>query len=397
MFTSVASLAAILLALGSAASPLTSRAVNPVLKASNLYGPITQTTPNYLDRDSCGSTQWGNRALFVCRDTEIYKNLANRSEGVTAFYSSSASWINKNADGSLPFVAFTPEPGTPASESNFTYRLPAYGANPDNLAFYPTQPDECDAQTGSCDNNGTRWVIWPDSAPLVTTSISSSTTTAYTWVKKAYITDSLGVVIPYPATSLYKLTGPTNGTSDTLPTVSLVEETFWPQNTFPYGDFGNIIIDGTAYLFGALNNGSTSLAKVPVSGIEDSTLYQYYVNGAWTTTMPDINTPGAIFQATPGGQGTFYYSEPWNSYVWIGQNVNDPTLTLQITTAPSITGPWTTPTNFFSQANSPGVVYSVQAHPAFLASPTTNSAWVSYTIAISDYGYDTILYRFDWQ
>lgn len=37
-------------------------------------------------------------------------------------------------------------------------------------------------------------------------------------------------------------------------------------------------------------------------------------------------------------------------------------LTVQITMAPAITGPWTTPKTFFSVAHQPGATHSVQAH-----------------------------------
>ncbi|ORY26763.1 hypothetical protein BCR39DRAFT_540125 [Naematelia encephala] len=381
------------------AAPLHGRSTpNPVVKTATLYGPISETEPVYLDRDSCGSTKWGDRVLFVCRDTEVYKDLANRSEGVTAFFSSSASYIDINSDGSLSFVPFTPEPGTPDSESHFNYSLPAYGAN-NNKAFYPTQPDECDAETGSCDNNSTRWVIWPDSPPLVSSEGADGTIKAYSWIKKAYITDSLGVIIENPAISLYRLdySPSIQGTGDVLPAVTLVNEEFFHENQWTYGDFGNIVIDDTAYLFAATGNGTTSLAKVPIGSEEDVSAYQYFVSGAWTSTMPSINDPNAIIIATSGGQGTFYFSQPWNSYVWIGQAVNDGSLTFQITTAPAIEGPWTVPKTFFSVASSPGLVYSVQAHPAFLSDPSINSVWVSYTVAINNYGYDTILYKFDWE
>ena len=386
------------------ASPLR-RDLNPTVKTATLYGPIAEFEPQYLDRDSCGTSAalFGDRVLFVCRDTEIYIDRQNTSEGVGAFYSSSASWINKNPDGSLPFVPFNSSDY--GYQPGYDHLLPAYGLN-NNKSFYPLQPDE-NPDTEGVDQsanggNGTRWVIWPDTPPLVT-KIENGCYTAYTWIKQAKITLQLGVAILYPATSLYKVeySPDKEGTGDTLPSVSIVDEQFFKQGEWNYGTYGSVAKDGWSYLYGQpLNSVNVSLAKVQSGSEEDLSQYQYYVGGEWTSTMPGINDTASWLPCTAGSQGTFYYSEPWQSYVWIGQasGLAAGIFQLWITTAPAPEGPWTTPKQFYeNDDNQRGFRYTVQAHPAFLTSPQENAVWVSYTEAINGYGYDTVLYKFDWE
>jgi hypothetical protein len=111
-----------------------------------------------------------------------------------------------------------------------------------------------------------------------------------------------------------------NTDRNALPTVTLVDENFWLYGSIPYGVYGNVIKDGTAYLFGKPSNGVISLAKVPAASIEDKSKYQYWVNGAWTSSMPRIgDTNISIPNVSAGGQGTYYFSTYWNKWVWIGQ------------------------------------------------------------------------------
>lgn len=111
-----------------------------------------------------------------------------------------------------------------------------------------------------------------------------------------------------------------NSDLNALPTVCLVSEDFWLYGSIPYGAYGNVIKDGVAYLFGKPANGVISLAKVPVESIENKSKYHYWVNGAWTSTMPRIGDANiSIPNVSAGGQGTYYFSIYWNKWVWIGQ------------------------------------------------------------------------------
>ena len=361
----------VLAAVGGAA--LAHAAVNPQVQSTTLWGPAIDPS---LDRDSCGSVPWdAGRLLWTCRDTQDLQ-----SDGLPslALYSSSASYTNFTSDGS---IAWTP---IPANSFNYTDELLMYGDNND-LAFFPLQADECDDnQAGGCPD-GTRFALWPDSPPMVADrDADDGSITAYTWIRKEQITSTLGTVVTDPATSLYRVSWSPSvegSGSSTLPAVDLVNEEFWAQGEFAYGDYGNVVVDGTAYLFAKSDEGTTALAMVPAAGVEDQTQYQYWVDDAWTSTQPGINQTGVQVNATAGGQGTFYFSDAWESYVWIGQPGDSIAPEFWITTAPAPSGPWIAPQLVLTvqDGNYSLGAYSMQAHPGLSASSSVNEIYVSYT------------------
>lgn len=112
----------------------------------------------------------------------------------------------------------------------------------------------------------------------------------------------------------------TTSDANALPSVSLVDENFWAYGSIPWGNYGNVVKDGTAYLFAKPSNGVVSLAKVPAGSVEDKSQYQYWVNGGWTSSQPAIGDANiGITNVSAGGQGTYYFSDFWNKWVWIGQ------------------------------------------------------------------------------
>lgn len=146
--------------------------------------------------------------------------------------------------------------------------------------------------------------------------------TAYTWISKNHI-ENLQPLEPNQAHSLYKVTyQPSSTDNDSVPSTSIVKEDFWLQGEWGYGQYGNVVMNGTAYLYARnQNKTAVALAKVTVDQIEDRSQYQYYVGGKWTMDMPSL-TDGAAFinNFETALQGTFYYSEAFGSYIWIGQN-----------------------------------------------------------------------------
>ncbi|EIW80655.1 hypothetical protein CONPUDRAFT_16453, partial [Coniophora puteana RWD-64-598 SS2] len=301
-----------------------------------------------LNRDSCGSALIGGRVLWTCRDTQTVD-----SSGVNALpiISTTASWTDLNAQGQ-------------PSLSGNTYSM--YGSNNLQSTFYPLQADECNGNTaGSCSDN-TRYAIWPDSSPLVTDTAADGTVTAYTWIRNDHIKADLSDLTPDCVSSLYKVVYSTSAGHDALPTVTLVNENFWTASEqLPYGAYGGFVADGTAYLYGKGSSGTVGLAKVPVGSIENKSAYQFYVNGGWTSMAPSLGASGVnIPNVSAGGQGTYYYSPPWNSYVWIGQPGLSVSADFFITTSPNPEGPWTQPTKFYSGANGNATLgaYTLQAH-----------------------------------
>ncbi|GAW25201.1 hypothetical protein SAMD00023353_0204090 [Rosellinia necatrix] len=175
----------------------------------------------------------------------------------------------------------------------------------------------------------------------------------------------------------------TTSDRNALPKVTLVNENFWLYGSIPYGAYGSVVKDGTAYLFGQPSNHVIALAKVPVGSIEDKSKYQYWVNGQWTSSMPALNAANInIPNVSAGGQGTYFYSNYWKKWVWIGQAGISVSADFYITTADSITGPWESSAHFYQgQTGSyPLGAYTLQAHPGLHPSGTNvNEIYLTYT------------------
>ena len=365
--------------------------VYPTVKSSTLFGPVLDPS---LTRDSCGSVKLHNRALWVCRDTQT---LGPNGQTTIPFYSSSASYTNFSSDGSIPWQTLNP-----LNEFNYTSELIMYGENTGN--FYPLQTDECNGNPAGLCSDNTRYAIWPDSPPMIANTNSNGLITAYTWIKKGHIELDFTSLVADPAATLYRVTyapaieGATGETRETLPLVEVVQEEFWAQDQFAYGVYGNIVTNDTAFLYAQSSSGTIALAKVPVNSVEDKSTYQYWANNAWTDSAPTLNQTGVHIDSTGGGQGTFYFSEIWNSYVWLGQPGDSVAAEFQVTTAPSPDGPWIQPQLILSvePGNSSIPTYSMQAHPSLVSDPTVNDIYVSYTK--SDVGmYTTPVYRIEWE
>ncbi|KAI0202522.1 hypothetical protein F4808DRAFT_420401 [Astrocystis sublimbata] len=362
---------------GVSAASLRKRAFTPTVKSAFVVGIVADPA---INRDSCGSTRIGDRAFWTCRDSQPYD--ANGAP-ILPLWASSASWSKFEADG-------TPE-------------LTQYGGGGSRDPYFPYTAGECNGNSaGTCDD-GSRYAIWPDSPPLVA-STEDNVVTAYTWIRKQHINPDFSTNDPDPACSLYKLSYDV-GTSDrdALPTVTLVNEDFWLYGSIPFGNYGNVIEDGIAYLFGKTSNGVVALAKVPVGSIENKSQYQYWVNGAWGSSMPSLDDANInIPNASAGGQGTYYFSEFWKKWVWIGQAGISVSADFFITTADSITGPWESPAQFYSGESGSFYLgaYSLQAHPGLNPNgTTTNEIYISYTKndAVDDTSlYSTPLIHIQW-
>lgn len=339
-------------------SAASSASVVPSVKQATILGDMADPS---INRDSCAAAteRIVGRALWTCRDSQGYN-----SDGVPGLplWSSSASWSNFESDG------------TPSTNM--------YGTN-DKKPFYVYGANECGSSTAGECSDGTRYALWPNSPPLVVHDPSDGVVTAYTWIPKAHIKGLTVVGDPNPATSLYKITYDTSTAStdqNTLPNVTLVEEDFWAASTVPYGAYGNVIRDGTVYLYGQPASKILFLAKVSTDSIEDPSQYQFYVDGEWTGTVPSVNDTSAnISNGSAGGQGTYYYSSLWDSYVWIGAS-GGVGADFMVTTAPNPEGPWEEPTLLYSGASGNGSLgaYSTQANPA-LNEPGKNEIYLTYT------------------
>lgn len=364
------------------------RAVDPIVKGTpQVLGLVTDPRVN---RDSCGSVRFQDRDLWTCRDTQV-----NDENGLPLLQitSSSASWTNFWPDGS-PYV----EPfldGTLGLLMNGDHEG----------TYFPLQDGQCnDNSAGTCGDN-TRYAIWPDSPPMVASGADGGAMVAYTWIANLRIRPDFSTDIPDPSVSLFRTTYDAATIEKTaLPTVDLVDGGFWAQDQIAYGTYGNVVKDGVAYLYGKTSTGVVAVAMVPVDGIEDKSRYQYWVNGVWSLFPPlkDDSTAN-IVNAGAGGQGTFYYSDIWQSYVWIGQAAVSISADFFITTAPDPTGPWEEAEMFFSGENGSAKLsaYSLQAHPDMVPL-FQNRIYLTYTKVDRLFGsefdiYSTPLIMVEWE
>ena len=404
---STISLLSALLFPSSHAHALRARTSTPAVASTTLVGVAIDGN---LQRDSglTVSQLIGGRALWIYRDTQVLTNqsLSLLFNGTfSAFLSSSASWSDES-NGEPRIDAIPADQGQKEVTGHYPGQLTQYGDNTDVL--YTVQPDEC-PENGACNDN-TRFVIWPDSPPLVTSTGDNGTVTMYQFIRDAHITDSLGVVDSEPPGALYKLTyNPDKATSNPnlLPTSSIVQEYFWPHAQFSYGVYGGLVgkQDGKLYLWGQSYENHLALARVCTDTVEDQSTYEYYYNnGTWSSTAPtSVNDTSVYITAGAGGQGTYLWSEYFDSYLWLGQGLGleGGVADLYAATAPAPEGPWTTAqiVHSYPNGNASQPAYTLVAHQALATAD--DEMYISYTLLNTEgpnkSWYETPLYQIKWQ
>ncbi|KAM0248247.1 hypothetical protein ACHAQJ_009536 [Trichoderma viride] len=324
---------------------------------------LANVTDPDVSRDSCGSVKMGSRTFWTCRDTAIRIPDTDQYGYV---FTNTVGWTDNGSDGAPAIQAGGP---VGAGSDGTNDILLMKGPRPSLPTFYPLGSNMCPS-SGVCDDGATRWTSWPDSPPMVAETARDGTVTAYTWISNNHIASSgFQDLTTQPSVTLHKMTYKPNSDPNVVPAVTTVDNSFWEDNEIAYGTYGNVVKGGYAYLYGLLYPGGVALARVPVDSIEDKSQYEYYVHSRWTSTMPAINDPAAaIPNAGTTGQGTFYYSNRAQSYVWIGQSSPSIWADFYITTAPSPEGPWISPYLLYSGPNGDGDLpsYSLQAHPHML-------------------------------
>ncbi|KAJ7290536.1 hypothetical protein C8J57DRAFT_1276083 [Mycena rebaudengoi] len=354
---------------------LNARAVTPVVASTTSYGSLIDTGVN---RDSCATTLWSDNILWTCRDTQRITSsgqIPNRSE------------IIANT------ASFSGFPSAKSNPQRIVLSTQTFGP-----LFYPLESDEC-LPLGLC-SDGTRWVGWPDTGPVVTFRGPSGQVNAYGFIQKQHLSGLS--VLNTPSTSMYHVISQNAGP---LPATSVVASPFWTSSQIGYGVAASVVTDNFVYLYGGTPGRKLAVARAARTGflgsLEDHGLYEYYVNGAWTRTIPAADNAGIVLPNTSSIQGTIYWSAKWQSYVWIGGD-GFPNANFLISTAPNPEGPWTAPKQFFSGVVGSGTLaaYSCVAHPA-MTDGTGNYIFISYTRttpnAKQEDVYDQPLWRVDWQ
>lgn len=361
-------------------------AVRPEVLTADVLANVTDSS---VSRDSCTSTKILARALWTCRDTMRYNAVTDASE--LPLVVNTAAWTDFDTDGTPKTITRDGPVGASSNGSNPILRM--YGT-PDILSktpFYPlAQADACTATAGGKCADGTRTVVWQDSAPMVARSSRRrrrrGQTVAYTWIANWRLeAKGLRALVQEPSYSLYEMVYD-NGSPDraALPTNRLVDAAFWKRGEIGYGAYGRVVRGGWAYLYGQAAYRNTALARVKVGRVRERRRYEYFVDGAWTTRRPAMDDERAwIRNAGAGKQGRFYYSEAFRSFVWIGQRNRSLEADFYLTTAPAPEGPRIEPYLIYRGENGDGELpsYSLQAHPALLRSSREKGIYLTWTQA----------------
>lgn len=356
------------------------RDVQPVIPEVLKAELIANVTDPRLSRDSCTSTRIRSRTLWTCRDTMAYD--PEKDDEVLPLVVNTAAWTDFNRDGTPRIVRNGPV-GSGSNGSNPILQMYGKPELASKAPFYPIkQADACTLTSGGRCSDGTRTVVWQDSAPMVQSSKANGKTIAFTWIANWHI-DKLKALVKEPSYSLYKMVYDNRSEDrELLPTNTLVDAKFWAPGEIGYGAYGRVVRGGWAYLYGQGLYRNTALAKVPVGKVADKKAYQYYVNGTWTASRPRISDPSTwIPNAGAGKQGRFYYSEYFSSYMWIGQRNMSLDADFYLTTAPAPEGPWIKPFLIYQGQNGDSFLpsYSLQAHPALLKSGREKGIYLTWT------------------
>lgn len=332
------------------------------------------------NRDTGGSVRFGKRTLWIWRDTHQVHDKNGKIQ-LDTLLSSTASWTDHHEDESPVFEHGVQKPSDrDRSVSPRSLVLRHYGENPTERAYFRIIHDGCEPRAG-VHKDGSRRVIWPNTPPLVASTSESGRVIAYAWIQKAHVRGDGSAVTQFPATTLYRLSYIPTKDRDVLPLAKLIDGSFWNENEIPYGAYGTVIRDGIAYLFAQIGS-VTTVARVLVDLIERQACYEYWVNCDWTKAKPAVNDPGInVPNANAGGPGTYYWSESWQCFVWIGSSAG-PGADCWISTAPSPTGPWIPPFQFYKGVNGTHGLgaQSVQAHPSLLrGGEDGNGMYLTYT------------------
>lgn len=353
--------------------------VIPRIKSTRTLGLVGD--PRY-NRDLAGSVRFGERTLWTWRDTQTIDAKTGKFQQ-NELFSSTVSWSNHNDDDSPAFShsgrrnsSFS---GRPEKTSPNALVLKHYGEHNADRAFFRIIHDGCEPRAG-VHKDGSRRAMWPDAPPLVTSTSESGRTIAYAWVQKTHVRQDGSTITQAPSTTLYRLSS--SDDRNAPPRCTVLDGNFWKENDIPYGTYGSVLKDGIAYLFAQVGNNVVAVARVLCDYIERKSSYEYWVDGDWTKRKPSIDDRTIdIGNASAGGQGTFYWSDAWQCFVWIGGSTS-PGAHCYISTSPSSTGPWTQPFMFFKgeDGTHPQLAKSVLAHPSLLRDEEdAHGIYVSYT------------------
>ncbi|KAK9471443.1 uncharacterized protein V1510DRAFT_404127 [Dipodascopsis tothii] len=279
------------------------------------WGRLTDwSNPWSIYRDGGGSCTLGNRTFWFFDDTEAYA-----ADGSFAGFASNSLAV-ANSFNHLGWL-------TDVTVNKSTGVFPA-------IPFTASEYVVRNSQTS-------RYAIW-----TYTNCVEvSRTEAAHFWQ-----------VVKYTAANEYSTIGVTQAyyTLDEAANRLSVErpkQLYLDNTVYEYGAFGNIVIDGYAYLYGLdtiySSRYDVHVARAPLTSIKDQSTWQYYdaSTGTWSSTITHPSArrrSAAVIQGTmPFSSGAFFFSQYHNQYCLVFFN-NWIDSTFRILFADTPVGPWDT-------------------------------------------------------
>lgn len=153
--------------------------------------------------------------LWVCRDTEQISN----GQGVLPVVANTAS--------------FSPLPNAPSNPQPLVLSSPqGFGS-----LFYQLESDECPPY-GAC-SDGTRWIGWPDTGPVVTFRGTNGTVNAYAFIGRKHLSGLTQV-----NTANYSLYHVVTQSVGPIPTTTMDISSFWSTSQIGYGSAASVVNNG---------------------------------------------------------------------------------------------------------------------------------------------------------
>ncbi|KAJ8097259.1 hypothetical protein POJ06DRAFT_260928 [Lipomyces tetrasporus] len=319
--------------------------------------------PLTIYRDGGGSCSIGNRTIWFFCDTSGYQN--DTFKAIT--------------DNSLSVARTFDEPSllTDAT-SNSLY---SYGWNP----AVPYTAEEYPWRN----RPSKRYVMWTYTNCL---QVSENRAVQYFHLYK------------YNSLSSTSDWGNTMATLDFDPdtemlTVTRDKQVTFPNTTYEYGSFANMVVDGVAFLY-ALDTKYSSkkdvhVARVATDSLSQYDTYQYYdaSTKTWSYNQPQPTarrqSAAVMSNYMPYSTGSMFYSEYHNAYLLVYFS-NWADSTFRVSYAPSPVGPWTTDDKvLYTVPQGPGGYdYGGVAHPQYYQDgPSGKALLVHYSYRDTSYTY----------
>ncbi|KAK9365561.1 hypothetical protein V1509DRAFT_632694 [Lipomyces kononenkoae] len=315
-------------------------------------------------RDGGGSCNIANRTIWFFCDTLGYEN----------------DTFKAMTDNSLSVARSFDEPSLLSdATSNYLYSYGWQPAIPYTSVEYPVRNSPSE-----------RFVLW-----TYTNCIQTSDTEAVQFFELTKYNSIFSTTYWGNTMAVLNLDTATN-----MLTVTRNQQVMFPNTTYSYGSFANMVVEGVAFLY-ALDttysgNQDVHVARVATWEMSNINMYEYYdaSTKTWSYTQPQPTarrqSAAVISNWIPYSTGSMFYSEYHNAYLLIYFD-GWADSTFRVSYAPSPVGPWTTndQTLYTAPQGPRGYDYGGVGHAQFYQDdgPSGKSILLHYSYQDTSYTY----------